>query len=85
LGTGGEPVETSPRPETREWLRSGMAAVLILILSWVGFMFVPDRLLAFLSTRVTPHARDALVTLWVAFFFVVMSVLFVAFQRRWRV
>jgi hypothetical protein len=38
--------------------------------------------MAFLSTRVTPHSRDAVVTLWVIAFFVVLCRVFVILQGR---
>ena len=53
----------------------------ILVLAWAGFLFVPNKLLAYLTTRVTPHARDALVTLWMLVFFAGLAWLFVAFQK----
>ncbi len=59
-------------------------AAIVLALSWIGFLFVPNRLLAFLTTRVTPHARDALVTLWVIAFFIGLSWLFVTLQTGRR-
>jgi hypothetical protein len=69
---------------TDEWVPALAKAAIFLALSWIGFLFVPNRLLAFLTTRVTPHARDALVTLWVTAFFIAMSWLFVALQKGRR-
>lgn len=66
------------------WGSSILKAALILILAWAGFLFVPNQLLGFLSQRVTPHARDLLVTLWFVFFFVALSVVFVAVQKGRR-
>jgi hypothetical protein len=59
-----------------------LRAALILVLSIVGFMIVPDRLLTFLATRVEPTLRDALVLLWNVIFFVVLVKVFVSLQRR---
>ena len=59
-------------------------AALVLALAWLGFVFVPAQLLAFLTTRVGPNTRDALVTAWVVAFFVALARLFVVLQRRWR-
>jgi hypothetical protein len=59
-----------------------LRAALILVLSIVGFMIVPDRLLTFLATRVEPTLRDALVLLWNVVFFVVLVKVFVSLQRR---
>ncbi len=69
---------------TDQWVPALVRAAIVLVLCWIGFLFVPNRLLAFLTTRVTPHARDALVTLWVIAFFIAMSWLFVALQKGRR-
>jgi hypothetical protein len=66
------------------WAPEALRAVAILVLAWAGFLLVPDRLLAYLTTRVTPHARDALVAGWVAIYFVVLCWVFVALQRGRR-
>jgi Kef-type K+ transport system membrane component KefB len=66
------------------WGQAIPKAALIVVLAWAGFLFVPNKLLAFLTTRVTPHARDALVTLFVIVFFVALSWLFVALQNQRR-
>jgi hypothetical protein len=55
-------------------------AGLVLILSFVGFVLVPNRLVAYLSLHVVPRTRDALVLLWVIAFFIFMSWLFVRLQ-----
>ncbi len=64
------------------WSGAALKALAMIVLCWVGFLFVPDRLLVYLTTRVSPHTRDALVSLWVAAFFVVLSWAFVALQPR---
>ncbi len=55
-------------------------AALVLILSFLGFVLIPNRLVAYLSLHVVPRTRDALVLLWVIAFFVFMSWLFVRLQ-----
>ncbi len=57
--------------------------LLLLALSILFFVFIPDRLLVWLSTRVTPRVRDTIVLLWVVVAFVVMAKVFVLVQR-WR-
>jgi len=75
----------NPDPRSAEsWGRASWKAGLTLVLAWAGFLFVPNRLLAYLTTRVTPHARDALVTVWVIVFFVALSWLFVGLQKGRR-
>ena len=66
------------------WMSAGLKAGAILLLAWIGFLFVPNRFLAYLATRVTPNVRDGLVTGWVAVFFVFLSWLFVRLQRPRR-
>ena len=63
------------------WAVAGAKAALLLALSIVGFVLVPDRLLVFLSTRVAPHVRDLLVVAWVVVAFVVLALLFTRVQR----
>jgi hypothetical protein len=80
---GGREHEATTRvPRISGWGGAALRAVLILVLSFVGFVIVPDRLLAFLATRVEPTPRDALVLIWVVVFFVVLTKVFVALQRR---
>jgi Kef-type K+ transport system membrane component KefB len=76
--SGGDSGDSST---TDRWVPDLIKAAIVLALSWIGFLFVPNRLLAFLTTRVTPHARDALVTLWVIAFFIGLSWLFVTLQK----
>jgi hypothetical protein len=91
--TRGVELAGQPREEGRGELRHAAAAggswgpallraAAILVLSWAGFLLIPDRLLAYLSTRVTPHSRDALVSAWVVIWFLALSWVFVKFQER---
>jgi hypothetical protein len=57
-----------------------LKAFVILLLAFVGFAIIPDRLVAYLSLHVTPRVRDSLVTLWVAVYFVFLTWLFVRLQ-----
>jgi len=54
----------------------------ILVLAYLGFLFVPNRLVSFLATRVGPNVRDGVVTGWVMVFFLALSWIFVALQSR---
>jgi hypothetical protein len=80
----GEQRDRDGRAPARSWAGAGARALLVLVLSWLAFLLVPDRLLVFLTTRVAPRTRDALVTLWVVVSFVVLSWVFVALQRERR-
>ena len=64
------------------WGDALVRAVVVLVLSFLGFVIVPDRLLTYLATRAVPRTRDGLVVLWVVVFFVAMSYGFVALQRK---
>jgi uncharacterized membrane protein len=66
------------------WRRALLKAAIVLVLSWVGFLLVPDRLLSFLTTRVGPNVRDSLVAGWVAGYFIALSGGFLVLQRRWK-
>jgi hypothetical protein len=66
------------------WRPALLKAAAVVVLAVVGFMIVPDRLLVYLSTRVSPHIRDAIMTLWTAAFFGAMSFAFTFLQKRRR-
>jgi hypothetical protein len=75
-------VTATRAPDAMTWRDATLRAGLILLLSLVGFMIVPDRLLAFLATRVEPTLRDALLVLWNVVFFVALAKVFVPLQGR---
>jgi hypothetical protein len=80
---GTQPVDRHDTgPATERWRRASAMAAALLVVGVVGFVVVPDRLLAFLSTRTAPRTRDALVVLYVVVFFIAFSWLFVRVQRR---
>jgi hypothetical protein len=81
MRTSAEQAEAGPGVVSGVGWGSGLArSSLLLILSFVGFVLVPDRLVGYLSQHVVPRTRDALVLLWVIAFFVFMSWLFVRLQ-----
>lgn len=84
MEVSGEERDREGQAPTRSWAGAGARALLVLVLSWLAFLLVPDRLMVFLTTRVAPRTRDALVTLWVVVSFVVLSWVFVALQRERR-
>jgi hypothetical protein len=68
-------------PASRDSLATAAwKALILLALSFVGFMLIPDRLLSYLSVHVAPRTRDSFVSLWLAVFFVFMTWLFVRLQ-----
>jgi hypothetical protein len=64
------------------WGPALLEGSVVLLLCWAGFLFVPDRLLAYLTTRVSPHVRDALVTAYFVLFFIALAWGFVRLQQR---
>jgi hypothetical protein len=67
--------------ENGGWAPALVRAVALLAVAFVGFVIVPDRLIAFLATRLVPRDRDFWVTLYVIAFFIAASWLFVRLQR----
>jgi len=64
---------------------SGLArGGLVLVLSIIGFVLVPNRLVAYLSLHAVPRTRDALALIWMGVFFAFMSWLFGRLQGRER-
>jgi len=66
------------------WPVASVRAAIILVSSVALFMIVPDRLLAFLSTRIVPGWRDFLMLLYWGAAFVFGCWLFVRLQRERR-
>jgi len=64
------------------WVGAAVRAVVMLVVSVVVFALVPERLLTYLTIRVSPSVRDALVVLWWAAALVATFVLFVRLQAR---
>jgi divalent metal cation (Fe/Co/Zn/Cd) transporter len=65
------------------WGKALSKSAAILVTSFVGFVVVPNELLAYLPLHgVAPRPRDAIVAAWVAIWFVAASVVFVRLQRR---
>lgn len=63
------------------WRSAFGRATILLAVSVVVFLIVPDRLIAYLSLHVAPASRDALVTLWTAIAFVLVAYLLIRLQR----
>jgi hypothetical protein len=65
------------------WGRALSKGAVILAASLVGFVVVPNELLAYLPVHgVGPRPRDAIIAVWVAIWFVAMSIVFVKLQRH---
>ena len=79
------PSETRPRDGESVaggWGAAALLGGLVMIAAYYGFVWIPDRwIVTFLSSRVAAQTRDALVLLWDAAVFVVLSWVFVRLQR----
>jgi hypothetical protein len=71
------------RPEARDWGLSLIAAAVVLVLAYLGFLIAPNALATshYLSTHLVAKAHDAVVLAWVAAFFVFQSWFFKRVQR----
>jgi hypothetical protein len=66
---------------TRSWWRAIAAASLMIVLSFVAFVFIPNTLLGYLSTRVIPTWRDLIVVVYWMVAFLGCCWIFVRLQR----
>jgi hypothetical protein len=78
--TGGSRPSDVP-PPTEGWGTAIWKSAVVLVLAVLGFVVVPDRLFSYLALHVGPHLRDSLVLLEVVVVFVLLTWLFVRFQR----
>ena len=80
MGTVGEPMGGDTR--TTSWGAALLGAAAMILLSFLVFILIPNSLLAYLTTRMTPTGRDLVVVAWWALAFVASCVVFVRLQRR---
>jgi hypothetical protein len=59
-------------------------AAILIVGVVAGLLVIPDTVLSFLSPRVTPTARDALVLGWEVLAFIALAWAFVWLQRSHR-
>jgi len=82
VGTSGEGVELNHVHAKRSWFGAAVAGASMVILSFVAFVYAPNTLLGYLTTRVLPVWRDLIVVVvWMASFGGCCWV-FVRLQRR---
>jgi hypothetical protein len=65
----------------RSWVRPTIRAAVMLAVSWIVLLLVPNRLLGYLSVHLVPTWRDLLMVVWWVGSFVFASWLFVRLQR----
>lgn len=63
------------------WMPAALRAAVMIVVSFLAFVLVPNTLLGYLSTRLVPTWRDLSVVAWWAFAFLASCVLFVRLQR----
>jgi hypothetical protein len=66
------------------WGVASVKAVAMIAISFLVFVLVPNSLLGYLTTRMTPTGRDLVVAAWWLAAFVVACWIFVRMQRRRR-
>jgi hypothetical protein len=54
----------------------------MILLSYLVFVLIPNALIAYLTTRLTPTGRDLLVVGWWVLAFLLSCLVFVRLQRR---
>ena len=64
------------------WVRALIAAAIMVVLTFVSLVLIPNTLLGYLTTRVVPTWRDLIVVTWWVLAFIGCSVAFVRLQRR---
>ena len=64
------------------WVRALIAAAIMVVLTFVSLVLIPNTLLGYLTTRVVPTWRDLIVVTWWVLAFIGCSVVFVRLQRR---
>ena len=68
-------------PPAERWGTAFWKSAVVLVVAVLGFVVVPDRLFSYLALHVGPRLRDTLVLLEVVVVFVLLTWLFVRFQR----
>ncbi len=68
--------------DARSWGAAFIAAAVMVLLSFLAFVLIPNSLLGYLTTRMTPTGRDLVVVGWWTLAFLISCVVFVRLQRR---
>lgn len=69
---------------TTSWGRAVVTSAIMVVVSFLFFILIPNTLLGYLTTRLTPTGRDLVVAAWWAFAFALACVIFVRLQGRRR-
>ena len=76
--------EHAGTPAATSWGRAALAALAMVAVSFFVFVLIPNTLLGYLTTRMTPAGRDLVVAGCWAFGFVLACLIFVRLQPRRR-
>ena len=79
-----EPGQTGPDAGAGSWSGALLGAGCMIALSYLAFVLIPNTLLGYLTTRMTPVGRDLVVTGVWALAFLFVCVLFVRLQWKGR-
>jgi hypothetical protein len=66
------------------WDRAALWALVLVVLSVLVFIVIPDRAITYLSKHVAPTARDLVIVTWIAVAFLAMCWVFVRLQGTSR-
>lgn len=80
MGSNGGPVGR----RGGSWASAVVGAAVMILVSFLVFVLIPNSLLAYLTTRMTPTGRDLVVVTWWVFAFVISCIVFVRLQHRGR-
>lgn len=79
---GSDPERTGSETGATSWSAAILAAAAMIVLSFLIFVLIPNSLLGYLTTRMTPTGRDLVVAGWWVASFVIGCVVFMRLQRR---
>lgn len=64
------------------WGAASLGAAAMILLSYLVFVLIPNMLLTYLTTRLTPTGRDLVVVGWWVLAFLLSCLVFVGLQRQ---
>jgi len=64
------------------WGAASLGAAAMILLSYLVFVLIPNMLLTYLTTRLTPTGRDLVVVGWWVLAFLLSCLVFVRLQRQ---
>ncbi len=77
---GAHASEVAGGPARTSWAHAALAALVMVVVSFLVFVLIPNTLLGYLTTRMTPTGRDLVVAGWWMIGFVLACLVFVRLQ-----